>query len=712
MSEAIRTTVKAPEKKIENQVSQVRKGNLYKPLSSPVEQILFLQRTIGNQAVQRLMKSGALQAKLRIGAPGDVYEREADRVADAVMRMPQPQAVSSGTPSIQRACPKCENDELKRQPIKEEGTETAIYTIPTEYSFDARVSPSGGTLIYRYFTSEIRVILEVSPEVRIAKAPFAYQFLTSFEKRDYPIIRLVVAPGVSIRTEGYPELCILGPKYPSLEIYRVQDPALVPLQGDPVIPSHYVGMQPVYGVAGPPPLVVKKRPDGIDIIHTASGDVFEITAPSFLGTARFAYELIPANPLALSYPKNVSIIKVVKTPSTKFFVNRATEAQTPKQEVVLGNIELADPILEVYEVPSVTQVPVQGTSIKPVGRQLTTFEATYYEPNEQIFAKAITDTAIGLIPVVGDLTDIAEFFYGIFEGYDKWGRPLTGTDLVLMGIGALLPLAGGGALRGATRIAKSIGRHPDEIADIVKAASNLTQAERSRISSWTLLIRQGGEIPAEELNKAELIIRRMDEFASAGVREVEPVAVTARETFSPMYEQLIKAGYKPMGPSKAIWPDARYPTVEIRPKGDIFGNYDEVLNYVRETGLTGRRGIDESTIEAHHLLEDRLMEYFGIPTAKGRSVALEAGDHAYFSAEVPSHLPRKTFFDINDVFDAHAQVYREAGHEEWIDEIRNFLRQNKDFIRYRYEITGLIPGSYLPDFVERRRIALEFLDGL
>ncbi|MCK5633444.1 MAG: hypothetical protein KAI06_00050, partial [Anaerolineales bacterium] len=47
-------------------------------------------RTIGNQAVQRLVKSGTLQAKLKIGQPGDKYEQEADRVADKVMRMPEP----------------------------------------------------------------------------------------------------------------------------------------------------------------------------------------------------------------------------------------------------------------------------------------------------------------------------------------------------------------------------------------------------------------------------------------------------------------------------------------------------------------------------------------------------------------------------------------------------------------------------------------------
>jgi hypothetical protein len=35
---------------------------------------------------------GKLQTKLKLGAPGDVHEQEADRVADQVMRMPEPQA--------------------------------------------------------------------------------------------------------------------------------------------------------------------------------------------------------------------------------------------------------------------------------------------------------------------------------------------------------------------------------------------------------------------------------------------------------------------------------------------------------------------------------------------------------------------------------------------------------------------------------------------
>jgi hypothetical protein len=40
--------------------------------------------------VERLFKSGFIQAKLRIGQPNDIYEQEADRVAEQVMRMTEP----------------------------------------------------------------------------------------------------------------------------------------------------------------------------------------------------------------------------------------------------------------------------------------------------------------------------------------------------------------------------------------------------------------------------------------------------------------------------------------------------------------------------------------------------------------------------------------------------------------------------------------------
>lgn len=91
MSEKAKVTAKKPEAKRENSVSKARKTELSHPLSSPIDHILFLQRAIGNQAVQKLFKAGVIQAKLKIGQPNDIYEQEADRVAEQVMRMPEPQ---------------------------------------------------------------------------------------------------------------------------------------------------------------------------------------------------------------------------------------------------------------------------------------------------------------------------------------------------------------------------------------------------------------------------------------------------------------------------------------------------------------------------------------------------------------------------------------------------------------------------------------------
>lgn len=55
-----------------------------------------MQRVVGNQTVYRLFRSSGIQPKLTVNRPGDEFEREADRVADQVMRMP------AGKPEIQR----------------------------------------------------------------------------------------------------------------------------------------------------------------------------------------------------------------------------------------------------------------------------------------------------------------------------------------------------------------------------------------------------------------------------------------------------------------------------------------------------------------------------------------------------------------------------------------------------------------------------------
>jgi len=81
-----------------------------------------LQRAIGNQAVQQLQK------KPTISSPGDLYEQEADRIADRVMRRPVPEirrACACGA-----ACSKCQAKRLQTKRAASNGMgQTAVPSI-------------------------------------------------------------------------------------------------------------------------------------------------------------------------------------------------------------------------------------------------------------------------------------------------------------------------------------------------------------------------------------------------------------------------------------------------------------------------------------------------------------------------------------------------------------------------------------------------------
>jgi hypothetical protein len=85
-----------------------------------IASLLTLQRTHGNRFVQRLLRSGVIQTKLTVSEPGDPYEREADRVAEQIMRMQAPEVSKQPDhPHIHRMCDKCEED-VQRQAEDEE----------------------------------------------------------------------------------------------------------------------------------------------------------------------------------------------------------------------------------------------------------------------------------------------------------------------------------------------------------------------------------------------------------------------------------------------------------------------------------------------------------------------------------------------------------------------------------------------------------------
>jgi outer membrane protein OmpA-like peptidoglycan-associated protein len=105
-------------------------------------------------ASEQLMPIGKLkqsvQPKLTINTPGDIYEQEADAMADSVMRMPsnEPAKTVIGLigKSLQRKCTHCEDEEKKKKPImrKAEAGNSGI-SVSSSFASSLNASKGGGS---------------------------------------------------------------------------------------------------------------------------------------------------------------------------------------------------------------------------------------------------------------------------------------------------------------------------------------------------------------------------------------------------------------------------------------------------------------------------------------------------------------------------------------------------------------------------------------
>jgi hypothetical protein len=127
-------------------MSLARQTALTSPQAKPASPATpaLIQRSrgpIGNQAALRQLSraSPRLQPKLEIGAVDDPLEREADEVADKVMRMPDPALTLSSTPpQVSRKCAACEEEETVR--TKRENTEAVAAEPPASVRNIVRAS--------------------------------------------------------------------------------------------------------------------------------------------------------------------------------------------------------------------------------------------------------------------------------------------------------------------------------------------------------------------------------------------------------------------------------------------------------------------------------------------------------------------------------------------------------------------------------------------
>jgi len=104
-----------------------------------------------------------LQPKLVVGPADDEYEREADRVAE--------QAVSMQQPTVQRACPSCEEDEpLQREPLAARIT-PLVQRQGAEEEVEEKLQAS--PVVQRQTAEEEEEKLQTAPEVAGSKGGHA-----------------------------------------------------------------------------------------------------------------------------------------------------------------------------------------------------------------------------------------------------------------------------------------------------------------------------------------------------------------------------------------------------------------------------------------------------------------------------------------------------------------------------------------------------------
>ncbi|MET0649824.1 MAG: DUF4157 domain-containing protein [Pyrinomonadaceae bacterium] len=114
-------------------VSQAKSPAPFKPRPPDAEAASHLhptyrvQQAAGNQAVQRLLRAGAIRPKLSVGAPSDPAEQEADRVADRIVSSPpaatvQRKCACGGKSAAGDDCTECNSKEnvIRRSPTGKE----------------------------------------------------------------------------------------------------------------------------------------------------------------------------------------------------------------------------------------------------------------------------------------------------------------------------------------------------------------------------------------------------------------------------------------------------------------------------------------------------------------------------------------------------------------------------------------------------------------
>ncbi|HEY9197872.1 MAG TPA: hypothetical protein VIR60_00810 [Gammaproteobacteria bacterium] len=387
-------------------------------------------------------------------------------------------------------------------------------------------------IVYEFLGSkkELRLqCLERFPEYR-TRLPFAYDIIdmrtenryqlthvgasTSFLFDTFAVIRIVAGPGVGIFKTGFKSKENPSAFQPRVEIYRVQDPALVPLQAYKINPANYSGMdylpedywevfnsntltalpghsspskaaskpiqvspQPVItgeaqktifvqnesffylDVKIQPPIVMA-LPDGLYIIDVTTDSHIVIKAPSTgdkSDRARFAY--------SIEYDgRNPTIIHIIKTRSVAIsYVTFYREAiadgdRFPVNAFPLGSDRPAEELHEAIAEKLEVRLS-DGWNLHDVPHQGRIFgvdgrdeiKPVVPPSDQELRYRGYLQTIIDIgVGFIPYVGDAVDLAE-FLSGHDKWGNELTTLERAITGVGLLIPFVGAGVLRASAK---------------------------------------------------------------------------------------------------------------------------------------------------------------------------------------------------------------------------------------------------------------------
>jgi hypothetical protein len=378
------------------------------------------------------------------------------------------------------------------------------------------------------------------------------------------VVHVVATPGVRVeaRPNDLPALHDDDPRVLVPNPIYVQDPRLVPAQGQPIDPSRYLAMSRhdhmAPGVTATPAnraaFTVARGSTGITVRDLESGATLTIRADDPTLGARILHEVEGRQVRALvSRAAHVEIVQARQAPQVM------GEAADPSFD--FGQVDF-----QIYQLDREDRFPAPGTSLTkdvleafghPKPPDSVEWVTAPEKSGAQRAVEGALDLGLSFVPGADVVLDASDAAAALTLGTDKWGNPLSRGEKVAVLVAFLLPFLSAGAVLTAGRALS--GTRTLRAATALRSVSAL--AER--------LGRSDAEVEALLAG-----LRRLDDEGRAAARRVERAIAlgdsVAVADLRILEQALSQAGFR--GVSVVGAPRASVAAMEAAPEGAALGS--------------------------------------------------------------------------------------------------------------------------------------------